>query len=231
MPLLRLVHQVFFDFDGRKIEDFPTFVTSRDKFAAMTGWSYRLWNEAEVGDVIRRRYPHIWDEYRALPHAIQRVDVAKYIIADHFGGVVSDLDVIPLTHLDNIVSPPCTFDQCSRANIVANDFFYTEIGLPGLFEYFLTNLTRVKSINIYHTWKMRRVFQTTGPDFFTRYLKRSGLNNHVKRLSSRQFVDAKQKYREVQNPAAKLKILHHLSWKPHVLLANEGDTSSTDPSK
>ena len=76
---------------------------------------------------------------------------------------------------------------------------------------------------------MRFIFQTTGPDFFTRYLKRAGLDHHVKRLSSRHFVDPKQTSREVINPAAKLKVLHHLSWKPHVLLdANEGDTSSTD---
>ena len=86
-----------------------------------------------VAGVIKEKFPHVFDEYNALPHAIQKVDLAKYIIADAIGGVVADLDVIPSTHLDNIVSSPCMFDRCSRANIIANDFFYTEIGLPGIF--------------------------------------------------------------------------------------------------
>ena len=76
-----------------------------------------------VADVIKQKYPHVFDEYNALPNAIQKVDLAKYIIADALGGVVADLDVIPSTHLDNIVSPPCTFGRCSRASITANDFF------------------------------------------------------------------------------------------------------------
>ena len=201
-------------------------------YANMKGWSYTLWDESMVADVMKEKYPHMLEEYDALPHAIQKVDLAKYIIADAFGGVVSDLDVIPAAHLDNIVSAPCTFDWCSRAHVIANDFFYTDIGLPGIFEYFSTNLARIKSIPVYKMWKMRFIFQTTGPDFFTRYLKKSGLNHNAKRLSSREFLDRKEKSRNILNPDAKLNIVHHLSWRPHVLLdANEGDTSSSVPSK
>ena len=73
MPLQRLIHQIFFDFNGRRLDDFPTFVASRDMFAAMAGWSYRLWNEGTVDDLIQERYPHLWKEYCALQHNIQRV--------------------------------------------------------------------------------------------------------------------------------------------------------------
>ena len=125
MVLFKQIHQIFFDFgDGRMLKDFPVFSASRAKFRDMGGWSYKLWDDNMVADVIKEKYPHLFDEYSALPHTIQKVDLAKYIIADAFGGVVADLDVIPNTHLDNIVSSPCTFDCCSRANITANDLLY-----------------------------------------------------------------------------------------------------------
>ena len=218
MAPVRRVHQVFFRFhpDGRTLEDYPMFVASRDAFAAMDGWVYRLWDEEAVDGLIRERYPALFDVYRGLRYPIQRVDVAKYAIADAHGGVVCDLDVLPRCHLDDIVLSPCTFDRCSRRNVIANDFLYTETGLPGIFDEFAANLARVEAIPVYARWKMRYVFQTTGPDFFTRYLKRAGLARYAQRLSARSFLDPRQRHREVVCPDAKLKIVHHLSWLPQV---------------
>ena len=218
MAPVRRVHQVFFRFhpDGRTLEDYPMFVASRDAFAAMDGWVYRLWDEEAVDGLIRERYSVLFDVYRGLRYPIQRVDVAKYAIADAHGGVVCDLDVLPRCHLDDIVVSPCTFDRCSRRNVIANDFLYTETGLPGIFDEFAANLARVEAIPVYARWKMRYVFQTTGPDFFTRYLKRAGLARYAQRLSARSFLDPRQRHREVLCPDAKLKIVHHLSWLSQV---------------
>ena len=58
------------------------------------------------------------------------------------------------------------------------------------------------------------MFQTTGPDFFTRYLKRAGLARYAQRLSARSFLDPTQRHREVVCPDAKLEIAHRLSWLP-----------------
>ena len=107
MAPVRQIHQLFFDFDGRRIESYPVFVSSRDAFASMDGWSYRLWDEAAVASLVSERYPALWDTYRGLRYPIQRVDFAKYAIADSFGDVVPDLDVIPRCHLDDIVFSPC----------------------------------------------------------------------------------------------------------------------------
>ena len=138
MAPVRRIHQVFFRFhpDGRTLEDYPMFVASRDAFAAMDGWEYRLWDEEAVDGLIRERYPALFDIYRGLRYPVQRVDVAKYAIADAHGGVVCDLDVLPRCHLDDIVVSPCAFDRCSRRNVIANDFLYPETGLVGIFEDF-----------------------------------------------------------------------------------------------
>ena len=177
------------------------FVDSRDAFAAMDGWEYRLWDEEAVGGLIRERYPALFDVYRGLRYPIQRVDVAKYAIADAHGGVVCDLDVLPRCHLDDIALSPCTFDRCSRSNVIANDFLYIETGLAGIFEDFAANLARVEAIPVYTHWKMHHAFQTTGPSFFTRYLKHASLARNAQRLSARSFLDPRQRHREVALPA------------------------------
>ena len=179
------------------------FVASRDAFAAMDGWEHRLWGEEAVGGLI--------DVYHGLRYPVQRVDVAKYAIADAHGGVVCD-----------IVVSPCTFDRCSRRNVLANDFLYIETGLVGIFEDFAANLARVEAIPVYTHWKMHYAFQTTGPKYYTRYLKRAGLARNAQRLSARSFLDPRQRHREVALPDAKLEIAHHLSWLPQVRDAGTG---------
>lgn len=217
MPI-RKIHQIFFRFDTRTLYDYPCFVRSHNAFKDMGGgWEYRLWDESCAESLCQTEYPELWDTYKTLK-PIQRVDLAKYMIADTCHGIVSDFDVIPLVHADDIVGHrPYLFDRCSRKHVVCNDFMYVgEGGLPGITEYFLENLERIEGIPCYEQRRMRKIFQTSGPDFFTRYLKRAGLCKYVEAISSRSFLDPKEKHRSVCAPSLKLDIVHHLSWLPQV---------------
>ena len=164
----RTIHQIFFRFDGRSMRDYPVFVASHVAFKRMRGWTYKLWNEKDVEQLCRTHYPGLWKTYRGLKYDIQRVDVAKYLLADSLGGVIVDLDVIPLTHISNIVAGrPYVFDRCSRNGIIANDFFYVGAGgLPGIEAYFKKNLARINAIDAYKQRKMRYIFSQHWPRFF-----------------------------------------------------------------
>ena len=102
-----------------------------------------------------------------------------------------------------------------------------EGGLPGISEYFLANLERVENIPCYEQRRMRKIFQTSGPDFFTRYLKRAGLRKYVEAISSRSFLDPKEKHRSVCAPSPRLDIVHHLSWLPQVMREASHDSNDT----
>ena len=78
------------------------------------------------------------------------------------------------------------------------------------------NLARVNGIAAYEQRKMRYVFQTTGPDVLSRYIKRAGLSRYVCSISNRTFVDAKQARRNVFAEDAKVLVMHHLSWRPQL---------------
>ena len=128
--------------------------------------------------LISKHCPEMWQTYSALRYPIQRVDLAKYMVAHFVGGLIVDLDVLPKCHVDEIIGDkPFVFDRCSRKHVIANDFFYIAEpgGLPGPNDLFIANLARVNSINVYEQRKMRYVFQSCGPDFWTRYLKLVGL--------------------------------------------------------
>ena len=151
MACVRRIHQIFFRFGDRRLQDYPIFVASLDAWRNMKGWKHRLWHEKGVERLCRTKYPQLWDTYRRLKFGIQRVDLAKYMLADAYGGVIVDLDVLPKCHVSEIVGDrPYVFDRCSRAHIIANDFFYVgQQGLPGFCEAFKQNLRRVNAIPVY----------------------------------------------------------------------------------
>jgi len=212
---VKRIHQIFFRFDGRRLQDYPVFVQSRRAFESMQGWRYKLWREAGVARLCRNHYPQLWNLYKTLPYDIQRVDLAKYMIVDWYGGAFSDLDIIPRCSLDQIVgAEPYVFDRCSRKHVIANDFFYAgqRHRLPGIFAYFEENLKRIDAIPAYKQRRFRYVCHTTGPDFFTRYLKRAGLAEYLTALSNRFFLDPEQRHRHVRARDPKIDVYHHVSW-------------------
>ena len=150
---------------------------------------------------------------------IQMLDVGKYLVADAIGGLVVDLDVLPRRPLEDIVgASPYVFDRCSRKGVTANDFFYVGSGgLPGIADALLENLARVDAIPAYKERRLRYIFQSGGPDFFTRFLKKTGLaKKYTRALSNRTFLDPAQRHRDVRVRGAAIDVIHHLSWTDQV---------------
>jgi len=109
------------------------------------------------------------------------------------------------------------FDRCSRKGVIANDFFYVGSGgLPGIADFLLANVARVDAIPAYKERRLRYIFQSTGPDCFTRYLTAVGLAGYTRALSNRTFLDPAQRHRDVRARGAAIDVIHHLSWADQV---------------
>ena len=63
---------------------------------------------------------------------------------------------------------------------------------------------------------MRYIFNSSGPDFFSRFVKQAGLDKHVAAISNRTFLDPKQRHRRVSADRAQIEVIHHLSWVPQL---------------
>lgn len=56
-------------------------------------WEHVLLDDVGLEDCVRTATPWFLEKWRALPHAIQRVDAARYVWLWHNGGLYMDLDI------------------------------------------------------------------------------------------------------------------------------------------
>jgi mannosyltransferase OCH1-like enzyme len=57
------------------------------------GWNHTIWTDETASTFMQSHYPSIYPHYRGYPQSIQRANILRYALLDHFGGVYIDLDV------------------------------------------------------------------------------------------------------------------------------------------
>ncbi|KAK5124449.1 hypothetical protein LTR85_001666 [Meristemomyces frigidus] len=69
-------------------------------------WTHLLWTDDTATSFMRRHYPTIAPHYEGYRQSIQRANVLRYALLDHFGGVYLDLDIACLAPLDELLHLP-----------------------------------------------------------------------------------------------------------------------------
>ena len=91
------VHQIYGLFrDGKPMR--PLFVESERRWkqcAAAMGVPCHLWTADEVDHLMRTHYERFWDMYKNARFPVMRCDIGRIAILHRFGGLYSDLDVVP----------------------------------------------------------------------------------------------------------------------------------------
>ena len=90
--ITKRIHQIFLPFppDHKTIDEFPLFLKSRAEFESLNpAWEDTLWTEDELDDLIGKT-PWLFEFYNQVRYPVLKVDIAKYILGNCFGGVVSD---------------------------------------------------------------------------------------------------------------------------------------------
>ena len=65
-------------------------------------WTHNVWIDENASAFIAQHYPDIWPHYQGYRQSIQRANILRYALLDHFGGVYLDLDVTCLQSLDEL---------------------------------------------------------------------------------------------------------------------------------
>lgn len=60
--------------------------------ANFDGFVYKLWDDEDLEEFIRAKYPWFLQQYQEYPSHIMRVDAARYFILDTYGGIYIDMD-------------------------------------------------------------------------------------------------------------------------------------------
>ena len=66
-------------------------------------WTYILWNKELSRDYIKNVQPDFLDAWEKLEYEIQRIDAIRYVFLKRMGGIYSDLDMVPLKRIEDII--------------------------------------------------------------------------------------------------------------------------------
>ena len=77
-------------------------------------WSYHFTTDQDNLEFVEKHFRAYLKTYNALPHGIQRADMIRYMYLYHFGGLYSDLDIVPLRNILEF-----TFDNYNGEEVFA----------------------------------------------------------------------------------------------------------------
>ena len=195
------VHQLYgFYKDGKEKPDVFVESNRRWKQVAMNmGAIYHEWTPEEAETLIRNHYPQYWQTYVKVRYPIQRVDMARIAILHFYGGLYSDMDVIP----NRYEYPRQQFAVCAvPAGLAANDkaFFDMEVisanpKNPVLLKWLDYTQKQIQEKDyraeksVWKNRRMRYVYQTTGPAALKRFLDELNDYKALGRITCNRFDD------------------------------------------
>ena len=180
----RIIHQIYFDFGRRSYRNIPDFSWQHDKtevFCKENKIELKFWDEEQIQKLIEIDYPEFLETYQEFTHKMMKVDFAKYILLHKFGGIYLDMDVKPMSSVEDLFKREYFFVRWDndKQNKPYLAVMGSSTGLPLFYEILLhscESFEEKKDMPIYQTWLGRFVFQTTGHFMVHRVLKKNKIS-------------------------------------------------------
>lgn len=140
-------------------------------------WTYKLWSQADMDDLVKRTFPELHDFYCTLPFDIQRWDLIRYLILYAEGGIYVDADIECFRPISPLLDgkelffglePPehiCIVNG-KRQRAVCNAFMGSVKGHP-VWKFIVRKVQ--EAVNS-HTYKYNVVLNTTGPQMISKHM-------------------------------------------------------------
>lgn len=122
----QIIHQVFLT-EGKpsKLGKYEPAIESCK--AMHPNWTHNLWTDDSANEFMAEHYPDIFPHYNNYAQRIQRANILRYALLDHFGGVYLDMDITCLEPLDSLRHIPFITPGAYPAG-VNNAFILTRPG-------------------------------------------------------------------------------------------------------
>jgi len=194
-----IIHQVYGLFrDDKPMNELFTQSSKHWKeYAERNDHIYKLWTADECDELVNT-YDEIKKYYYDVKYPIMKCDIIRFLIVYQFGGMYVDLDVLPNKNVIKIDPTKLTLCKYPNRNTdldieIISSYKYNQ-DLYKYLQYIPTQIEEKDKIDVYKDWKVRYVFQTTGPRSYMRYAK---LNKIKCDTISVIHLNDKQKYGEV----------------------------------
>lgn len=132
-------------------------------------YQHIIWDLSKSKDFLRENYPNFLDIWLAYKYPIQKCDSIRYFILYHYGGIYSDLDLVALKPIDNLLHFEMLIPESSVGGGVSNSF----LGAIPKHQFFKMAINELpNSVNKFSIFgKHLNVMYSTGPAFLDGIMK------------------------------------------------------------
>jgi mannosyltransferase OCH1-like enzyme len=188
----RIIHQVYGIFnDNKNWKEIQDFRISHEKtivYCDQNNIQLKFWDLKMVEKLLNNEYPHykqLWNDFK---HHIQRADFCRYMILHNEGGIYVDMDIHPIRSIESLFDKEFFFVKWNKdkKNLPYNAILGTKGGTQFYQDIMLhckDSTYEKQSMDIYHQWKGRLVFQTTGHFMLQRVLKKNNITERLNIIS------------------------------------------------
>lgn len=187
----KIIHQIFISVNDSKLEDHYMFVKGKKKWLSwcmVNGYLYKFHSEDNITRYLETDEQR--DFYFNLRYTWQKIDFIRYCIINKEGGVYIDLDIFPKQiYFDNFGKfiqrnkyvIGVWYDKKNNKLNASNSLLaFPKNELTGLINYSMEETKEKDNIEVYKTWKIRYMLQTTGVNMFKRWVKKNNMNYSLK---------------------------------------------------
>lgn len=174
-----MIHQIFINIGRGELRDISAFNWTHEKtkvYCQKNDIKHILWSEKDILDLLED-YPEYKDLYHGFRYDIQRIDFARLLILYHHGGLYIDLDIQPFegSNIKYIFEKEFFIARWNKSHLPYNAIIGCQKRSPLMLkclEEVERSYEEKSQMEIYHKWKARFVFQTTGHYAIHRVLKK-----------------------------------------------------------
>ena len=134
------------------------------------GYQHILWDDNKMRQFIKKYYTWFLNTYDNYKYNIQRCDSWRYFVLYHYGGIYSDLDIIPKKMISNIDKIDLLIPETQNTNLnlykynLTNSFLISSKNNSFMF-YCMNNLEKAK--NKFNFLPHIHIMYSTGPAFIS----------------------------------------------------------------
>ena len=153
----KIIHQSYKDWESK-----PHFFNKSPELIKqyMPDWNYQFWSDDDLDSFIKETYSDSYDMWLTLTPKIKRIDVSRYYLLHHFGGVYLDMDFHLRKDIEYLLTGAKIFSYKSYQAVVKRwDFFGNAFMASEKGEDFWLDLIQ----HIYEQPNSDGVLQHTGP--------------------------------------------------------------------
>jgi len=92
-------------------------------------WTHITWTDEAGAAFLRQYYPALWTHYTNYPRTVQKANILRYAVLEHYGGVYLDMDITCLRPLDSLRRLPFLAPAAFPAG-VSNGFMVSRAQHP-----------------------------------------------------------------------------------------------------